>query len=65
LSGEKGIKEQGLKFEDYIEKEDPNLIRLKDRSKIFALSNPITKEAISAKTLNTLTVSRIKNPQSI
>jgi filamentous hemagglutinin len=40
-------------------------MRLKPKVTTFDLFNPISGEAISAKTLNTLSVSRIRNPQNI
>src|SRR5262249_29492262 len=61
----KGIKDQGGPFEDYVEKENPDAVGLPPTSKAFDAFNPVTGEAISAKTLNTLSVTYIKNPQSI
>jgi hypothetical protein len=61
----KGIKDQNAKWEDYYDKVDTEARRLRPGSKGFDHFNDDTGEAISNKTLNTLTVSRIKNPQKI
>jgi hypothetical protein len=61
----KAIDRQGEPFEDYLEDENPDFMRLKPKATTFDFFNPISGEAISAKTLNTLSVSRIKEPQSI
>lgn len=53
------------KFEGYIAEQDPNFEQLRDGSKTFDLVNRSTGEAISAKTMNTLSVTYIKNPQEI
>jgi hypothetical protein len=62
-----GIAGQGKPFELYIEKENPEIVRLDPppNSKGFDHFNPVTREAISTKTMNTLSMSYIKNPQSI
>lgn len=67
ITWNQGIKDQGKPFEDYIKKEDPEVVELEPppNPKGFDLFKPATKEAISAKTLNTLTVGYIKNPKSI
>jgi hypothetical protein len=61
----KAIDKQGEPLEDYLEKENPDLIRLKPKATTFDLFNQISGEAISAKTMNTLSVSYIKKPQRI
>jgi hypothetical protein len=65
----KGIGDQGGPFEDYIEKENPGVIQLNPddtpNATTFDFFNPITREAISAKTLNAMSVGYIKYPQSI
>lgn len=53
------------KFEGYIAEQDPNFEQLRDGSKTFDLINRSTGEAISAKTMNTLSATYIKNPQEI
>ena len=62
-----GIAGQGKPFELYIEKENPEIVRLDPppNSKGFDHFNPVTREAISTKTMNTLSMSYIRNPQSI
>ncbi|HVO91925.1 MAG TPA: hypothetical protein VMT22_03745, partial [Terriglobales bacterium] len=52
-------------FEIYINKEDPNVRKLPDNSTTFDLMNWDEGEAISAKTMNTLSVGYIKKPQII
>jgi hypothetical protein len=52
-------------FEIYIEKEDPNVEKLPPKSTTFDLMNWDEGEAISAKTMNTLSAAYIKNPQNI
>ena len=51
----------------HIEKENSEVVRLDPppNSKGFDHFNPVTREAISTKTMNTLSMSYIKNPQSI
>jgi hypothetical protein len=61
----KGIEEQGLPFEDYLERENPELERLEPGATAFDLFNPVSREAISAKTMDTLLMSYIKRPQRI
>lgn len=61
----KSINAQGDEFEAYIERQIPGVERLPLKATTFDLVNPALGEAISAKTLNTLTVSYIKNPQQI
>jgi hypothetical protein len=60
------IEDQGRPFERYIKEENPNLVKLEPtNSKGFDLFDPTAREAISAKTLNTQSMSYIKNPQSV
>jgi hypothetical protein len=61
----KGIKEQSGNWEDYIANENPDASKLRPGAPVFDHFNAETGEAISAKTLNTLTVNRIKKPQNI
>jgi hypothetical protein len=60
-----GVKAQGGPLEDYIEEQIPDAKELPPTSKTFDNFVYTTGEAISAKTLNTLSVSYIKNPQVI
>ncbi len=57
----KAIDKQGEPLEDYLEIENPDLMRLKPKATGFDLFNQATKEAISAKTMNTLSISYIKD----
>lgn len=61
----KGIKGQGDKWQDYVGEQNPDLIELPPNSKTFDHFNAKTGEAISEKTMNTLSVGYIKNPQRI
>jgi hypothetical protein len=62
----KGIKEQGSQgWQPYVASQNPDATPLPETSKAFDLFNEFTGEAISDKTMNTLTVARIKNPLSI
>jgi len=61
----KGIDVQNGEWEDYIASQTPNTKKLVVGATGFDLFNPQTSEAISAKTLNTLSASYVKNPQSI
>lgn len=61
----KGIDDQGEPLETYLQNQNPGLLRLKPKTTTFDLLNLISREAISAKTLNTLSVSYIRRPQSI
>jgi hypothetical protein len=61
----KGIKDQGDDFETYYGKENPNVRQLRPGTKAFDYFDDATGEAVSTKTLNTLSVSRIRNPQKI
>jgi hypothetical protein len=57
-----GIKAQGIPWEDYLERTIPNSFRLPPNFKTFDLFNLVTTNATSAKTLYTLTLSRLTNP---
>jgi hypothetical protein len=66
----KGIKEQGLGdgdtgWEKYVARQNPNATRLRPGSTGFDLFEETTGEAISAKTLDTKTMTYIRNPQEI
>jgi filamentous hemagglutinin len=61
----KGIKLQGAPWEDYLAESLPGARKLRPNAKTFDLVNEATREAISAKTLNTLSVSYIRKPESI
>lgn len=61
----KGVKEQGEGWELYVGKENPDAVNLAPNAKAFDHFNLTTQEAISAKTLNTLSVSYIKKPERI
>ncbi len=58
-----GIKEQGsVGWQPYVASQIPDATPKSETSKVFDLFNSITGEAISDKTMDTLTVARIKNP---
>jgi hypothetical protein len=62
----KGIKEQGKTgWQPYVASQIRGATSLPEASKTFDHFNEFTGEAISDKTMNTLTVARIKNPPSI
>ncbi len=61
----KGIQDQDGGWAPYIAQQDPDARLLTKGSTGFDLVNDGTGEAISAKTLDTLTVSRIKRPQQL
>jgi hypothetical protein len=61
----KGIRDQGDGFEVYYGEENPDAKRLPPGSTGFDYFKDVTGEAISNKTLDTLTASRIKRPQKI
>lgn len=61
----KGIKEQNGKWEEYYDKIDPDSTQLPPGSKRFDHFNYATGEATSNKTLNTLSMSYIRDPQEI
>jgi len=60
-----GIKGQGDPWELYVQQKYPNVEKLAPGSKTFDHFDPIFGDAISSKTLNTWTYSRVTNPQSI
>ena len=61
----KGIVEQGNPFQTYVGKQLPNAKELPATAKTFDHFDEATRTAISDKTLNTLSVSYIRNPQRI
>ena len=61
----KGIREQNGKWEDYYDKINPDSKQLPPGSKRFDHFNAKTGEATSNKTLNTLSMSYIRDPQEI
>jgi hypothetical protein len=62
----RGIQEQGARgWQSYVRKNNPGTEELVSNSKAFDQFNPTTREAFSDKTLNTLSVSYIKNPRNI
>lgn len=65
IDWKKGIKGQGDKWQDYVGEQNPDLTELPPNSKTFDHFNAKTGEAISEKTMNTLSVGYIKNPQRI
>ncbi len=65
INWSQGIKAQGVPFETFVAEQDPTLRSLPPTSKTFDLFDDATGSAVSVKTLNTLTVNYIKNPQSI
>ncbi len=61
----KGIQEQGMPWEDYLESQLSKGARLPKNFKTFDFFEDATKRAISAKTLNTQTASRLSKPEQI
>ncbi len=61
----KGIKEQNGKWEDYYDKMNPDSVQLRPGSKGFDHFNDATGEAVSNKTLNTQSMSYIRDPEEI
>ena len=61
----KGIADQGEPFETYVETQLPSAKELPPGAKAFDQFDEATGTAISDKTLNTLSVSHIRNPQRI
>lgn len=60
-----GIVGQGIPWEGYVAKQYPNAQKLAPGSKAFDHFDQMSGEAISDKTLNTITYSYIDNPQRI
>jgi hypothetical protein len=61
-----GIKDQGSTgWQPYVASQVPEATPKAETSKAFDLFNEVTGEAISDKTMDTLTVARIRNPLSI
>jgi hypothetical protein len=61
----KSINQQGGPFQRYVGKENPDARELPSNSKTFDQFNDVAGEALSDKTLNTLSVNYIKSPQKI
>jgi hypothetical protein len=61
----KGIADQGGPFETYVEAQLSNAKQLPTTAKTFDHFDEATGTAISDKTLNTLSMSYIRNPQGI
>ena len=61
----KGIKDQGSGWEDYVGKENPDATSLPPNAKTFDQFNEKTGEAISDKTLNTVSTNNITTPERI
>ena len=60
-----GIQKQGMPWEDYVAKSLPADWRLPKNFKTFDFYDEKTGKAISAKTLDTTTPAKVKNPQQI
>ncbi|CNF05627.1 Uncharacterised protein [Yersinia rohdei] len=60
-----GINQQGMPWEDYVGKNYPTDSRLPPNFKTFDYYNPISRTAISVKTLDTTTAARVANPRQI
>ncbi len=65
INWEGGIKGQGDPWELYVQQKYPNVQKLAPGSKTFDHFDQDFGDAISSKTLDTLTYSRVMNPQSI
>ncbi|MBS0271757.1 MAG: hypothetical protein JSR85_03820, partial [Proteobacteria bacterium] len=65
IKWKKGIQEQGMPWEDHVGAALPPGSRLPKNYKTFDHRNRITREAISAKTLDTNTLSRITDPKKV
>jgi hypothetical protein len=61
----KGIKDQGIPWEDYLETQLPKGSRLPKNFKTFDFYDEGTRAAISAKTLNTQTTNKLADPTKI
>ncbi len=61
----KGIQKQGMPWEDYVGKSLPADARLPKRFKTFDYYNGTTKTAISVKSLDTQTLSRLNKPNQL
>lgn len=60
-----GIKGQGIPAEDFIESERPSARRLEENATTFDLHDETPGDAISGKTINTLSYGYIKNPRGV
>ena len=65
MSWGKGIQRQGMPFEDYVGRSMAAEFRLPPNTKTFDYFNPIGQHAISVKTLDTTTASRLADPTKI
>ncbi|WP_455814320.1 endonuclease toxin domain-containing protein [Pseudomonas graminis] len=65
IEWEGGIQGQGMPWEDYVGKDLPADARLPKNFETFDYYDEGTKQAISAKTLNTATAAKISNPKQI
>jgi hypothetical protein len=65
IDWKKGLKDQNGEWEDYFERMNPDARRLRPGSKGFDHVKDATGEAISNKTLNTLSVTYIRDPREI
>ncbi|MCO6509153.1 MAG: VENN motif pre-toxin domain-containing protein, partial [Snodgrassella sp.] len=61
----KGIQKQGMPWEDFVGKELSAGSRLPPNFKTFDYYDPVTKKAVSVKTLDTTTPAKIANPKQI
>ncbi|WP_261373618.1 endonuclease toxin domain-containing protein [Yersinia rohdei] len=60
-----GIRQQGMPWENYVGAQLPANSRLPPNFKTFDYYNPISRTAISVKTLDTTTAARVANPRQI
>ena len=60
-----GISQQGMPWENYVGTQLPANTRLPKNFKTFDYYNPISRTAISVKTLDTTTAARVANPRQI
>jgi filamentous hemagglutinin len=60
-----GINAQGMPFEEFVAGQMPAGTRLPPNFKTFDFYDPSTGSAVSVKTLDTMTPSRIVNPQQV
>ncbi|MDN0096003.1 hypothetical protein [Yersinia rohdei] len=60
-----GIRQQGMPWENYVGAQLPANSRLPANFKTFDYYNPISRTAISVKTLDTTTAARVANPNRV
>jgi hypothetical protein len=60
-----GIKAQGMPWEEFLERKMPFSLKTPSNFETFDFYNPAAKAATSAKTLNTLTLSRLTKPAQL